>query len=434
MPRKVHVLVGVALLVLLVFCVNARLLGVGVLCKDEARQLLAAKDRTVQKAMQQMQEALSQQEVALNKLREEREASRDLRKRLEKLGALPRRRRSQHDGDGADGVNVPVVNAGTPSAADAPAPDMGDAESHEFGGGSRGAAVASTMSKAAATSVSSSPLVPSAIAVVVIAYNRAQYLDRALKSIYRSHPGGEAFPVYVSQDGPNAEVSQVAAKHGARSLIHPRRRLELKRGSYLAKMPGYAYLSVHYGWALRTLFGMGSAPGEEGAASLGAANGQFAGVIILEEVGILPRACACAWAWACILPRAWGMCIPEERRCCCMRMRHVHWRWHARGAPRHRRPLAVLSTGACARAPILGTRRTSRCRRTSSRTSRRPLSCSTPNPACCASRRSTTTARGSMQGTRRRYIARTSSRDWCANAACREHCMRVGMGRCWCNT
>ena len=49
-------------------------------------------------------------------------------------------------------------------------------------------------------------LSPEAIAVVVIAYNRPQYLDEALKSINASHPGETSFPVYVSQDGENVPV------------------------------------------------------------------------------------------------------------------------------------------------------------------------------------------------------------------------------------
>ena len=99
----------------------------------------------------------------------------------------------------------------------------------------------------------------------------------ALRAIYKSHPGGDAYPVYVSQDGTNAPVTDVVRRHGAHSLVHPRHTIALQRGTYLAKMPGYAYLSVHYGWALRTLFGMGrpGAPASKGA--------PYSGVIILEE-------------------------------------------------------------------------------------------------------------------------------------------------------
>ena len=112
-----------------------------------------------------------------------------------------------------------------------------------------------------------SQLSPRRIAVVVIAYNRPQYLDRALKSIFSHHPGS-GFPIYISQDGENAEVARVAEKHGARRLVHPRKLLKFKPGTYIAKFPGYSYLAVHYGWALGTLFDDAEA---------------FEGVIVLEE-------------------------------------------------------------------------------------------------------------------------------------------------------
>ena len=120
----------------------------------------------------------------------------------------------------------------------------------------------------ATTAIASSPaLSPSTIAVVVIAYNRPDYLDRALKSIFARHPRGDAYLVYVSQDGDNQKVADVIAKHGARRLVHPRRTLSLAGNKYLQKFPGYAYLSVHYGWALRTLFNVTtSAAADDGAA------------------------------------------------------------------------------------------------------------------------------------------------------------------------
>ena len=60
-----------------------------------------------------------------------------------------------------------------------------------------------------------------------------------------------------------------------RRLVHPRHTLRVQSGTYLAKFPGYAYLAVHYGWALGTLFDMsGSDRGGDGP---------YAGVIILEE-------------------------------------------------------------------------------------------------------------------------------------------------------
>ena len=115
------------------------------------------------------------------------------------------------------------------------------------------------------------------------------YLDRALKSIYLHHPGGNSFPVFVSQDGENADVAAVVTRHGARRIVHPRKAVKLKTGTYLAKFPGYAYLSLHYGWALGTLFADADA---------------YEGVIILEEdievaPGRCPHCCASAMHARC---------------------------------------------------------------------------------------------------------------------------------------
>jgi hypothetical protein len=75
--------------------------------------------------------------------------------------------------------------------------------------------------------------------------------------------------------------------------VHPRKAVKLKTGTYLAKFPGYAYLSLHYGWALGTLF---------------ADDAAYEGLIILEEdIEVAPRRCPhCA-----------------VLRQCCMRNAHV---------------------------------------------------------------------------------------------------------------
>ena len=84
---------------------------------------------------------------------------------------------------------------------------------------------------AVGTARDSSALSPNRIAVVVIAYNRPQYLDRALKSIFLHHPGGGTFPIFVSQDGENDAVGAMIAKYGARRLVHPRKVLKFKSGT-----------------------------------------------------------------------------------------------------------------------------------------------------------------------------------------------------------
>ena len=110
------------------------------------------------------------------------------------------------------------------------------------------------LSAAAAAALS-----PPKIGVVVIAYNRPEYLDRSLRSIVAAHPASSGtkphptptrlglqlstypiinildipagtdksapFPLHVSLDGQNQRVEEVARRHGAAVLIHPRRRI-----------------------------------------------------------------------------------------------------------------------------------------------------------------------------------------------------------------
>ena len=285
--KRAELLACVALLALgsmLVF--NTQLLGSSSLwCDPRVQERLAEKDRSVKQAMQQMQEALMQQEATLSALTKERAASHELRKKLEQLsgggggggggsssssssGSTRRRRRTSSVGATDEAVSaasdVAESSIAIPQALSAPEMQAGGADS--------------TLALTGGAGSGNYKLSPEAIAVVVIAYNRPQYLDEALKSINASHPGGSSFPVYVSQDGENGPVTNVVLKYGYRSLVHPRKILSFDRGSYLSKNQGYAYLSVHYGWALRTLFGMGPS-GASGAKSAAI----YAGVIILEE-------------------------------------------------------------------------------------------------------------------------------------------------------
>ena len=296
---------AIAAIGLLVFFFNTRLLGGFSLWCDRRVDLAAAeKEQSYKEALAQLQEALDDQEDTLSELREERASSRKLRKLLQDARAREtggaggggelkrrRRRRGAQLAEAEAAAEEQVQQAGqlplddhrgvgaradAAARADAPiqqTPQAADPASVAQSSSSQTAAAADP----AAANASSQRLDPASIAVVVIAYNRPQYLDRALRAIYKSHPGGDAYPVYVSQDGTNAPVTDVVRRHGAHSLVHPRHTIALQRGTYLAKMPGYAYLSVHYGWALRTLFGMGrpGAPASKGA--------PYSGVIILEE-------------------------------------------------------------------------------------------------------------------------------------------------------
>ena len=76
-----------------------------------------------------------------------------------------------------------------------------------------------------------------------------------------------------------ADVQRMIEKYHVRRLVHPRKTLTFPDGkAYIKKAPGYAYLSVHYGWALRTLFELPREGAPQGAPRA------YEGVIILEEV------------------------------------------------------------------------------------------------------------------------------------------------------
>ena len=273
---------------------NTHLLSYGSLwCDQRVNQISAEKDKSVRQAIDQMHEALAQQDASVEALQAERAVSRALRKKLAKLAKGDERlqrllKLADERQDEQLSSHTSRRRASPPLEEAAAAPPSPPAASAAVASSLTAAAAASTAStaSAAAAPLVASRLVPSAIAVVVIAYNRPQYLDRALGSIFKHHPGGGQFPVYVSQDGEQPGVASVIQKHGARRLVHPRQPVRLKPGTYLAKFPGYAYLAIHYGWALNTLFGMpgnGASGGEGGGGGGGGGGGPFAGVIILEE-------------------------------------------------------------------------------------------------------------------------------------------------------
>ena len=227
---------GVVVLVGVLFLFDSHLLAER--CDQRVVALTADQERAA-KHIKELQQALSQSAETLEALRKRPSAS-TLHRQLQDEVARGHRRGRET----AAAVNSPPPSPPPPPPIEveqpaASVPQAGDP----------------------------SQLSPSRIAVVVIAYNRPQYLDRALKSIFEHHPGS-GFPIYVSQDGENGEVARVIEKHGARRLVHPRKVLKFKAGTYIAKFPGYSYLAVHYGWALGTLFDDAE---------------RFEGVIILEE-------------------------------------------------------------------------------------------------------------------------------------------------------
>lgn len=47
------------------------------------------------------------------------------------------------------------------------------------------------------------------IAVLLLCYNRPDYLERTLRSVLRLRPAGASFPLFISQDGDHAGVARV---------------------------------------------------------------------------------------------------------------------------------------------------------------------------------------------------------------------------------
>eukprot|EP01119_Soliformovum_irregulare_P014488 TRINITY_DN3963_c3_g1_i1.p1 TRINITY_DN3963_c3_g1~~TRINITY_DN3963_c3_g1_i1.p1 ORF type:complete len:424 (-),score=98.24 TRINITY_DN3963_c3_g1_i1:122-1264(-) len=95
------------------------------------------------------------------------------------------------------------------------------------------------------------------IAVVIFCYNRPGYLNRTLDTLFSrlpTQPFYDAyFPVFVSQDGNQAEVTAVIdAYPGVFRLDHSKRLTPHK--SSQGEIDSYYYLSQHFGWALGHLF------------------------------------------------------------------------------------------------------------------------------------------------------------------------------------
>ena len=94
-------------------------------------------------------------------------------------------------------------------------------------------------------------------AILVVAYNRPDYLTRTLESL-ASVADLHLVSVYVSQDGDDVSVARVASGAAGR-LGAPRtrgfRHWRRPRTPQLGYgQPGHAYLAQHYKWALDKVF------------------------------------------------------------------------------------------------------------------------------------------------------------------------------------
>ncbi|QDZ23572.1 glycosyltransferase [Chloropicon primus] len=96
-------------------------------------------------------------------------------------------------------------------------------------------------------------------AVLVLSYNRPRYLNTTLGAIrerLKARSVSRKFPVFVSQDGDNADVSKVIESFPslvAGHLVHPRGEEGGLEG-VKPRLRGYYYLSAHYKWALGQIF------------------------------------------------------------------------------------------------------------------------------------------------------------------------------------
>lgn len=234
---------------------NGQLLFGATWCDQRISRVTQEKDGQVKHAMDQLADALSKQADALQRLQQAQKERRRLR---HQVADLRRGRTSILEPHAEAGFDLSNAASRSQPATQEP----------------QGMRPVGANTSVNVQLAGSGTLDPASIAVVVIAYNRAEYLDRALTSICKHHPGGGHFEVFVSQDGENTKVQRVIEKHKVRQLVHPRKTLHLPPHSYLAKHPGYAYLAVHYGWALRTIFDLQ----REGSLTK-----TYEGVIILEE-------------------------------------------------------------------------------------------------------------------------------------------------------
>nr|PNR43433.1 hypothetical protein PHYPA_015814 [Physcomitrium patens] len=91
-------------------------------------------------------------------------------------------------------------------------------------------------------------------AVVIMACNRPDYLERTLKSVTKYHKDvAEKFPLFVSQDGSNQDVMDTARSFSSVNFLQ-----HLDENPPKTRNPGeiiaYYKIASHYKWALTQLF------------------------------------------------------------------------------------------------------------------------------------------------------------------------------------
>lgn len=89
-------------------------------------------------------------------------------------------------------------------------------------------------------------------ALLIICYNRGDYLSRTLEGIAKFHPGGGLVPVIISEDGKHGNMAKVTESF--RKVMEEKDQssvvLHVNHEQKLPAENGYFLLADHYKWAL----------------------------------------------------------------------------------------------------------------------------------------------------------------------------------------
>ena len=89
--------------------------------------------------------------------------------------------------------------------------------------------------------------------VLIISFDRADYLDRTLAALLKHHPGGSLAPIVISEDGRHGNMAKMVEKYRqAFRDRHPNVAfVHLHHTPNLNAENNYFKLAEHYKWALR---------------------------------------------------------------------------------------------------------------------------------------------------------------------------------------
>jgi len=91
-------------------------------------------------------------------------------------------------------------------------------------------------------------------AVVIMACNRHDYLNRTLASVFKVNPSLQRFPLFVSQDGTNQEVKALAESFEPRLTYLQHIEAAPPKMKTPKESIVYYRIAYHYEWALKQLF------------------------------------------------------------------------------------------------------------------------------------------------------------------------------------